>query len=63
MNLDRGAWQLPLEFARNEEWARHANLFRTEPTDPASNGSASKVILTVSTLIFRNSSIDATTIF
>lgn len=37
MNLDRGAWQLPLEFARNEEWARHAKLFRTEPTDPASS--------------------------
>ena len=37
MNLDRGAWQRPLDFARNEEWALHAKLFRTEPTDPASS--------------------------
>jgi hypothetical protein len=37
MNLDRGSWQPPLDFARNEEWARHAKLFRTEPTDPASS--------------------------
>ena len=36
MNLDRGSWQLPLDFARNEEWYRHAQLFRTECTDPAS---------------------------
>lgn len=35
MNLDRGAWQPPLNFARNEAWARHAKLFRTGPTDPA----------------------------
>lgn len=35
MNLDRGAWQVPLDFAREEEWARRANLFRPEPTDPA----------------------------
>ncbi len=35
MNSDRGAWQRPLEFAREERWARHAKLFRTEPTDPA----------------------------
>ena len=35
MNSDRGAWQPPLDFAREEEWARHAKLFRTEPTDPA----------------------------
>jgi len=37
MNLDRGSWQPPLPFARNEEWARLAKLFRTEPTDPASS--------------------------
>ena len=37
MNLDRGAWQPPLDFARNEEWARLAKLFRMEPTDPASS--------------------------
>ena len=37
MNLDRGSWQPPLPFARNEEWARRAKLFRTEPTDPASS--------------------------
>ena len=35
MNSDRGAWQRPLDFAREEEWARRAKLFRTEPTDPA----------------------------
>ena len=37
MNLDRGAWQRPLDFAREEPWALHAKLFRTEPTDPASS--------------------------
>ena len=35
MNLDRGAWQRPLDFAREYEWARRANLFRAESTDPA----------------------------
>ena len=35
MNSDRGAWQPPLDFAREEQWARQAKLFRTEPTDPA----------------------------
>ena len=35
MNSDRGAWQRPLDFAREEQWARHAKLFRTERTDPA----------------------------
>ena len=35
MNSDRGAWQPPLDFAREEPWARKAKLFRTEPTDPA----------------------------
>ena len=34
MNSDRGAWQIPLDFAREEPWARKAKLFRTEPTDP-----------------------------
>ena len=37
MNLDRGAWQRPLDFASEEEWARRAKLFRTESTDPASS--------------------------
>ena len=37
MNLDRGAWQRPLDFAREEPWALHAKLFRTELTDPASS--------------------------
>ena len=37
MNLDRGAWQAPYDFAREEEWARRAKLFRTESTDPASS--------------------------
>lgn len=37
MNLDRGAWQVPLDFAREEEWARRVNLFRPESTDLASN--------------------------
>jgi retron-type reverse transcriptase len=37
MNLDRGAWQIPLDFAREEQWALHANLFRPEPTAPAFN--------------------------
>jgi hypothetical protein len=37
MNLDRGAWQIPLDSAREEQWALHANLFRPEPTDPALN--------------------------
>lgn len=35
MNSDRGAWQPPLDFARDKPWARKAKLFRTEPTDPA----------------------------
>jgi RNA-directed DNA polymerase len=35
MNSDRGAWQRPLDFAREEEWSRRAKLFRTERTDPA----------------------------
>ncbi len=35
MNLDRGAWQRPLDFACEEEWARRVNLFRPESTDPA----------------------------
>lgn len=35
MNLDRGAWQRPLDFACEEPWALHAKLFRTELTDPA----------------------------
>jgi RNA-directed DNA polymerase len=37
MNLDRGAWQRPLDFAREEPWALKAKLFRTESTDPASS--------------------------
>jgi len=37
MNSDRGAWQMPLDFAREDEWALKAKLFRTEPTDPALN--------------------------
>jgi hypothetical protein len=37
MNLDRGSWHLPLNFARNEEWARLAQLFRPEPIYPASS--------------------------
>jgi hypothetical protein len=35
MNSHRGAWQKPLDFAREEEWSRQAKLFRTELTDPA----------------------------
>ena len=35
MNLDRGAWQRPLDFAREEPWSLKAKLFRTESTDPA----------------------------
>jgi RNA-directed DNA polymerase len=37
MNLDRGAWQVPLEFAREDQWALKAKLFRLEPTDLALN--------------------------
>lgn len=37
MNLDRGAWQVPLEFAREDQWALKAKLFRPEPTDLALN--------------------------
>ncbi len=37
LDLDRGAWQRPLDFAREEEWARRANLFRPESTDLASS--------------------------
>ena len=36
MNSDRGAWQRPLNFAREEPWALRARLFRTELSDPAS---------------------------
>jgi len=36
VNSDRGALQLPFDFAREEEWFRNANLFRPEPTDLAS---------------------------
>lgn len=36
MNSDRGAWQSPLDFVREEPWALRARLFRTELTDPAS---------------------------
>ena len=35
MNLDRGAWQRPLDFAREEPWSLKAKLFRAESTDPA----------------------------
>jgi hypothetical protein len=38
MNLDRGVLaETHLDFARNEEWAFLAQLFRMEPTDPASS--------------------------
>lgn len=35
MNLDRGTWQRPQDFAREEPWSLKAKLFRTESTDPA----------------------------
>jgi len=36
VNSDRGALQLPFDFAREEEWVRNAKLFRPESTGPAS---------------------------
>lgn len=44
MNLDRGAWQRPLDFAREEPWSLKAKLFRTELTDPARSDQPALVV-------------------